>query len=75
MANIGTRPTFAAGRSVEVHLFDFDADIYGADVRVAFLARLRGETKFNGVEALVAQLRQDETKARELLARGAKPWT
>lgn len=68
VANIGVRPTFAAGRSVEVHLFDFDRDIYGARLRVGFVARLRGEREFTGVDALVAQIGQDAESARAALA-------
>ncbi|MEM7607274.1 MAG: bifunctional riboflavin kinase/FAD synthetase [Myxococcota bacterium] len=64
MANLGTRPTFEAGRSVEVHLFDFAADLYDAPIAVAFLARLRDEQKFDGLDALVAQLKADEREAR-----------
>ena len=69
VANLGSRPTFAAGRSLEAHLFDFAGDLYGSRVRLAFFARLRGEQKFDGVEALVAQIRLDADTARELLAR------
>lgn len=69
MANLGTRPTFAAGRSVEAHLFDFAGDLYGARVRLAFLARIRDEKKFDGIESLVAQLREDEKTARAIAAR------
>lgn len=68
MANIGTRPTFEAGRSTEVHLFDFNEDIYGERVRVAFVAHLRAERRFNGVDELVAQLRADKTIAMQALA-------
>mgnify|MGYP000116382786 CR=1 FL=1 len=69
VANIGTNPTFGdTGRTLEAHLFDFDADIYGARVDVAFIARLRGEEKFSSVEALVAQIQRDADQARVLLA-------
>ncbi|MFO0684859.1 MAG: bifunctional riboflavin kinase/FAD synthetase [Sandaracinus sp.] len=69
MANLGTRPTFAAGRSLEAHLFDFAGDLYGARVRLAFVDRIRAEKKFDGVESLVAQIREDEKTARALCAR------
>jgi riboflavin kinase/FMN adenylyltransferase len=69
VANLGTRPTFAAGRSLEAHLFDFAGDLYGAPLRLAFVARIRDEKKFDGVDALVAQIRRDADTARELLAR------
>lgn len=67
VANLGTRPTFAAGRSVEAHLFDFDADLYGARLRVFFVARLRAEQKFESVTALREQITKDAEQARELL--------
>ena len=68
VANLGQRPTFGAGRSVEVHLFDFDGDLYGKTLRVGFVARVRPEQKFAGVDALVAQIQQDCERAREALA-------
>jgi riboflavin kinase/FMN adenylyltransferase len=68
VANLGTRPTFAAGRSLEAHLFDFDGDLYGARVSLAFIARLRDEQKFDGKDALIAQIRRDADAARALLA-------
>lgn len=69
MMNVGRRPTFEADGavSVEVHLFDFDGDIYGDRLRVHFVARIRDEVKFDGVEALVARLRQDEAESRAVL--------
>jgi len=70
VANIGTNPTFgAAPRTLEVHLFDFDADLYGEQLNVAFIERLRGEITFPSVEALVAQIARDADEARALLAR------
>jgi riboflavin kinase/FMN adenylyltransferase len=74
VANLGTRPTFAAGRSVEVHLFDFDRDVYGTRLRVGFVARLRGEEKFGGVDALRAQITKDAATARERLAGDDPRW-
>jgi riboflavin kinase/FMN adenylyltransferase len=71
-ANVGTNPTFGdTGRTLEVHLFDFDADIYDERVSVAFVERLRGEEKFPSVEALVAQIARDVDDARAVLARRA----
>ncbi|MGB0430087.1 MAG: bifunctional riboflavin kinase/FAD synthetase [Bacteroidia bacterium] len=68
MLNIGNRPTFnGKEQSIEVHLFDFDGDIYAEDVKVEFVARIRAEKKFDGKEALIAQLKADEQKARALL--------
>jgi riboflavin kinase/FMN adenylyltransferase len=69
VANLGTRPTFAAGRSLEVHLFDFDRDIYGAQLRVGFVARVRGEQRFSGLPELRAQIARDCDSAREALQR------
>lgn len=68
MMNIGTRPTFDAGRSIEVHLFDFEGDLYGCTLRVGLVSRLRDEQRFAGVEALVAQLGRDASHARTALA-------
>jgi riboflavin kinase/FMN adenylyltransferase len=69
VANIGTNPTFGdTGRTLEAHLFDFDADLYGARVTVAFVARLRGEIAFASVQALVAQIGRDAEQARAILA-------
>ena len=61
MANVGKRPTIGGDlrESLEVHLFDFSGDLYGLEVRVDFLAHLRGEVKFSGLDALKAQLGQD----------------
>jgi riboflavin kinase/FMN adenylyltransferase len=68
MMSRGPRPTFGdATVSLEVHLFDVTADFYGMRVRIDFVSRLRDIVKFEGVEALVAQLRQDELDARQVL--------
>lgn len=70
VANIGTNPTFgAAPRTLEAHIFDFDADVYGERLTVAFVERLRGEVAFPSVEALVAQIARDAADARAILAR------
>ena len=65
MMNIGRRPTIAPGapRTMEVHLFDFDRDIYGARLTVSFLRRLRDEKKFDSLSDLVRQLEQDRAEA------------
>jgi riboflavin kinase / FMN adenylyltransferase len=69
MLNIGSRPTFeGAGRSIEVHLFDFSGDLVGRDVELEFVRRLRDERKFSSVNELVAQLKNDESASREILA-------
>jgi riboflavin kinase/FMN adenylyltransferase len=67
--NIGVRPTFSAGRSIEVHLFDRSLDLYGRLLRVTCVARLRDERKFDGIEALRAQIAQDVRDARAALDR------
>src|SRR6201999_77249 len=64
VANIGNRPTFGAGFSVEVHLHDFDADLYGERLRVHLVERIRAEMKFDGIDALVATIRADIETAR-----------
>lgn len=69
MMNIGYRPTFGLSEAprLEVHVLDFSGDLYGKRITVHFVARIRDEQKFDGVEALVAQLRQDRRVAKELL--------
>ncbi len=70
VANIGFNPTFGdRHRSIEVHVFDFDADLYRQRVEVAFVQRLRGEAKFPDARALAAQIEQDVLAARAALAR------
>jgi len=66
MMNLGTRPTLAAGRSIEAHLFDVDRDLYGKTLRVGLLARLRDEQRFDGLPSLVAQLHRDAEQARAI---------
>ena len=68
--NIGTRPTVTheSQRTFEAHLLDFDQDIYGLSVALDFIDHLRGEQKFSGIEALVAQIRQDIDATRMRLA-------
>lgn len=69
VANIGTRPTVAGTDArLEVHLFDFNQDIYGRLVRVEFLHALRDEQKFNSLAELTAQITQDAAAARAWLA-------
>jgi riboflavin kinase/FMN adenylyltransferase len=70
MTNIGTRPTVSSGQAtmIEVHLFDYDRDIYGETVNIAFLRRLRDEKKFGSLEELTAQLHRDRDEARRTAA-------
>lgn len=68
VTNVGVRPTFdGLRRTVEAHLLDWSGDLYGQVVRLTFEHRLRGEQKFNGIDALVAQIRRDADAARQLL--------
>ncbi|MBT8084273.1 MAG: bifunctional riboflavin kinase/FAD synthetase [Woeseia sp.] len=69
VASVGTRPTFAGTYPLlEVHLFDFDRDIYGRYIHVDFIARLRSEEKFDDAAALIKQMHRDSAAAREILA-------
>lgn len=70
LVSIGVRPTFHdEGRVlVEVFLLDWSGDLYGAEMRLELVARLREERRFASVDALVAQMRSDEARARALLA-------
>lgn len=72
VVNLGHRPTFGGGAmTVEAHLLDFEGDLYERRLRLSFLSRLRDEQAFSGREALVAQVRADILRAREvLLGRG-----
>lgn len=67
VANLGDRPTFEAGRSVEVHLFGFAGDLYGKRMRIGFASRIRGEAKFDGLGALRAQIDRDCDEAKNAL--------
>ena len=64
MCNIGVRPTVGQGnaKSVEVNIFDFDEDIYGLDIRITFLEKIRDERRFDSLEALAAQLALDRDR-------------
>ena len=66
--SIGVRPTFGTGRAllVEAYLLDWDRDLYGLELRIDFLARLRGERRFDSPDALVEQMRRDVERTREL---------
>jgi riboflavin kinase/FMN adenylyltransferase len=68
--NVGVRPTFKTGRGllVEAYLLDFDGDLYGRELRLDFLERLRGERRFETVEALVEQMHEDVAQARRIAA-------
>ncbi|MGF1606689.1 MAG: bifunctional riboflavin kinase/FAD synthetase [Rhodothalassiaceae bacterium] len=69
VANIGRRPTFQTEEArVEAHLFDFAEDLYGQTVRVELVGFLRGERRFDGLDALKAQIALDAQNARAVLA-------
>jgi len=69
VTNVGIRPSFdGQERTVESYIFDFDEDIYNQTFTLEFVERLRPEKKFDGIEALVAQIAQDAEQARVLLA-------
>jgi riboflavin kinase/FMN adenylyltransferase len=69
VASLGVRPTFSPPQELlEAHLFDFDRDLYGERITVALHAYIREEKKFDDLDALAAAMRDDEAKARHLLA-------
>jgi riboflavin kinase/FMN adenylyltransferase len=71
VANVGFRPTFEEAPPrpvVEAHLLAFDADLYGQEVGLEFVARLRDERKFSGPQELLEQIRRDIRRAEEILA-------
>ena len=68
--NVGVRPTFQTGRGllIEAYLLDFEGDLYGETLRIAFVQRLRGERRFESVDALVEQMRRDVEETRRICA-------
>jgi riboflavin kinase/FMN adenylyltransferase len=69
VANVGVRPSFDNGeRIVETHILDFDEDIYGVDLVVEFVERLRDERRFDNVDELVSQIHQDIKQTRHSLS-------
>ena len=68
VTNVGTRPTFSGDNiTVEAYLLDFDRDIYGETLEFQFVKRLRPELKFNGIDALIAQIQADTAAGRAAL--------
>ena len=68
VTNIGVRPSFDNDELiVETHILDFDQDIYGVDLVVEFVERLRGERRFDKLDELIAQIKQDTNRARHIL--------
>ena len=69
VASFGRRPTFDNGAPLlEVFLFDFKGDLYGARLDIAFIGFIRDELKFDGLEALVRQMDDDSARAKSILA-------
>lgn len=75
LVSIGVRPTFhaAAAELVEVHLLDWNGDLYDSSLSVRLARRLRGESRFESADALVAQMRIDEAMARQFFESGQEP--
>lgn len=68
VANLGMRPTVGTDKPrLESHFFDFEGDLYGANLRVSLLHFIRAEQKFDGLDALQAQIAKDSDQAREML--------
>ncbi|MFZ5919079.1 MAG: bifunctional riboflavin kinase/FAD synthetase [Chloroflexota bacterium] len=69
VANVGVRPSFDNGeRTVETHILDLDEDLYGVDLVVEFVERLRDEQRFDSIDRLIAQIGRDIEQARRVLA-------
>jgi riboflavin kinase/FMN adenylyltransferase len=67
MLNIGERPTILDDRHViEVYIFDFSADIYGADITIEFVEKIRDEKKFNDIGVLKSQLKIDAINCKQI---------
>lgn len=68
--NVGVRPMFETGRGllIEAYLIDFEGDLYGQTLRIAFLERMRGEKRFDSVDALIDQMDRDVEQARAIAA-------
>jgi len=69
MMNIGNRPTISGlNETIEIHIFDFDKDIYGKNLKVCFLQKIRKEKKFDSLTSLKNQLKKDEENCKRILA-------
>jgi riboflavin kinase/FMN adenylyltransferase len=74
IANIGMRPTFGKNAlAIEVHVFDFNEDIYGEEISLYFIGKIREEKKFGGAGELIRQIREDVETAKGMLAEHASP--
>jgi riboflavin kinase/FMN adenylyltransferase len=70
VASLGTRPTVNGVEPLlEVHVFDFDGDLYGRPLEVEFVEKLRDEEKFSSLDAMVRQMKVDAARARAALSR------
>ena len=69
MCNVGCRPTVGTGnaRTIETNIFDFDEDIYGLDIKLTFVDKIRDEIKFESLDALRQQLDKDRTACLDLI--------
>jgi riboflavin kinase/FMN adenylyltransferase len=69
MCNVGCRPTVGIGnaRTIETNIFDFDEDIYGLDLEVTFVSRIRAEVRFDSLEDLRIQLEKDRDACRKVI--------
>ena len=69
VTNVGTRPTIGDGKMLaESHLFDFSEEIYGEEIKIEFVKKIRNEIKFSGLEELGAQIAKDKMEASKILA-------
>lgn len=69
MMNIGNRPTISGlDQTIEIHIFDFDKDLYGKNLKVCFLKKIRNEKKFDSLTSLKSQLKKDEENCKRILA-------
>lgn len=69
MMNVGFRPTFdGVGLRAEVHLFDFNEDLYGKSLQIEFVKRIRDERKFDGIDRLREQLSEDQERCRAVIS-------
>jgi riboflavin kinase/FMN adenylyltransferase len=74
VASLGFRPTVAGTEPLlEVHVFDFSGWLYGRELEVEFVAKIRDEEKFDSLDALVKHMRQDAVAARDLLSKSHAP--
>jgi riboflavin kinase/FMN adenylyltransferase len=69
VASLGTRPTVGGVQTLlEVHVFDFSSDLYGREIEVEFVAKLRDEENYPTLDALVEQIHRDAAQARHILS-------